>query len=331
MTTTRLLLCCSRSPAGRARLRLRLRRRRRGRARHATPARPRSSATRPTRRSADDRLQELHRAARARRDLRPGAARRGYDVKTKLDLGDETWRGRRSKSGEIDAYPDTWAPRCCRSSASSPTTLPEGPQRPTSRSSRTSRSAGWSRSRRRRSPPPTRSRSPRRPRTGSLTKISDLEGHVEAHAGRLARVPRAARLPARAGDGLRPEVRPLHRPPDPPAPRGTHLGESRRSHRVHHRSADPAESRGAAGGRRSMFRPYNSTLVMRKETADAAGPTFRDPGPDPGRAHRREHAGAERESRSGRAGARRRRQGLPDGERPDRRRLKQAPSRSGRR
>ena len=49
---------------------------------------------------------------------------------------------------------------------------------------------------------------------------------------------------------------------------------------------------------RSMFGPYNSTLVMRKEVADRAGPDLpRTAGADPGPADRREHAGAQRESR----------------------------------
>ena len=56
---------------------------------------------------AEDRLQELHRAEGARRDLRPGPRRRGLQhVSTDLNLGDQDTALAALKGGEIDAYPE---------------------------------------------------------------------------------------------------------------------------------------------------------------------------------------------------------------------------------
>ena len=71
---------------------------------------------------------------------------------------------------------------------------------------------------------------------------------------------------------------------------------------------------------KGMFPPYNSTLVMKQETSDEAGPDLHeDRRAAPGAAHRREHAGAQRARGPRQEGPRRGRQGVPDRDRSDRR------------
>ena len=58
---------------------------------------------------------------------------------------------------------------------------------------------------------------------------------------------------------------------------------------------------------KGMFPPYNSTLVMKQETADAGGENLHEDGrADPGAADRREHAGAQRPRGPRQEGSRRR-------------------------
>ena len=104
----------------------------------------------------------------------------GYDVQTKLDLGDEHVALKALKSKEIDAYPEYTGTALQSFFGTRARRSAQGPAgRPTRRPRRTSRRSGWSPSRRRRSPPPTRSRSPRRPPTRlGLQKISDLSGEA---------------------------------------------------------------------------------------------------------------------------------------------------------
>ena len=257
----------------------------------------------------------------------------GYDVQTKLDLGDEHVALKALESGEIDAYPEYTGTALQSFFGKQPDELPKDPQAAYERGQ-----AGLRQARAGRVPADAvhllqrgRGHQGDRRQARAAEDLRPQGPGAGPHARRLAGVPRAARLPARPRDGLRPEVRPLHAPSrSPSATRYSPPGKPTS------RSCSPPIRRSSASPRccwrtiESMFGPYNSTLVMRKETAERAGPDLpRDAGADPGPADRREHAGAERESRSGRPGAGRRRQGLPDGERPARRAAEAARSRSG--
>ena len=117
---------------------------------------------------------------------------------TKLDLGDEHVALKALKSGEIDAYPEYTGTALQSFFGTEPDDLPKNPEPAYERPRGSSRSAGWSRSRRRRSRPPTRSRSPRRPPTAwACEDLRPRRRGLGAHARRLAGVPRAVRLPAR--------------------------------------------------------------------------------------------------------------------------------------
>ena len=77
--------------------------------RRATTTEQTAAITNERRQRGDDdhgRLEELHRAEGARRDLRPGARGRRLHVKKELNLGDEKIALKALKGGEIDAYPE---------------------------------------------------------------------------------------------------------------------------------------------------------------------------------------------------------------------------------
>ena len=199
-----------------------------------------------------------------------------------------TWRSTALESGEIDAYPEyTGTALLSFFGKQAGAICPRTRRTPTRRPSRASPRDGLV------AFPPT-------PFTSSnevavtketaeklgLQKISDLKG--EAQDLTLAGSPECReRLDCLLGleqvYGLKFEQ--LHAGPDPRAPRGTHLRESRRLDRVHHRSADPARvARSCSRTTRACSPPYNSTLVMRKEAADAAGPDLpKTLDADPGR------------------------------------------------
>ena len=192
----------------------------------------------------------------------------GYDVQTKLDLGDEHVALKALESGEIDAYPEYTGTALLSFFGKQPEELPKDPQdglRGGQAGLR--RSAGWWRSRPRRSPPPTRSRSPRRPRRGSRCRRSPTS-KGQARELTLAGSPECReRLDCLRGleqvYGLK--FRRFMPVADPQAPRGTHLRESRRLDRLHHRSADPAGVRGPARGRQEHVRP------LQLDAGDAQG------------------------------------------------------------
>ena len=174
----------------------------------------------------------------------------GYDVQTKLDLGDEHVALKALKSEEIDAYPEYTGTALQSFFGTEPDDLPKDPKQAYEEAKKDFAEIGMV------AFPPT-------PFTSSnevavtketaarlgLQKISDLSG--EASELTLAGSPECReRLDCLRGleQRLRAEVRPLHGGPDPRAPRGTHLRESGRIDRVHDGSADPAGVRGAAGG-----------------------------------------------------------------------------------
>ena len=196
----------------------------------------------------------------------------GYTVRTRLDLGRRA-RGAESASraARSTRTPSTRARRCCRSSASSPTSCPRIRRRPTREAKKGFAERGMV------AFPPTPFTSSNEVAVTketaaklSLQKISDLKGQErELTLAGAPGVPRAARLPARAGARVRAALQRFTPTPIPDRHEVLTSGKADVSIVF---TTDPQiqrESEVLLEDDKSMFPPYNSSLVVRESVADA--------------------------------------------------------------
>jgi osmoprotectant transport system substrate-binding protein len=200
----------------------------------------------------------------------------GYDVKTKLDLGDEHVALKALESGEIDAYPEYTGTALLSFFGEQPDELPKNPMAAYGQVKQDFAKRGLV------AFPPTPFTSSNEVAVTketadklSLQKISDLKSHESKLT--LAGSPECReRLDCLRGlesvYGLK-----FGRFTAVPIPERHEVLTSGKADVSIVFTTDPQiqrESEVLLEDDKSMFGPYNSTLVMRKETADQAGPAL---------------------------------------------------------